>query len=402
VARVPAVCTAVRTRKRAEPGRARRSPAGRGPIKLVVAVVFAAGVGVLAVGRAEPATPGLGAVTSSRLLSPAAGQISVDDGFIAVTSGTGGSCTIKLLNPASLEVVASRAACPEVANDDLVVRPAGLSDGVHVMVAGPKTDKKTAGPLVLSIENWAWARSSVAEGDGAVWIYDRSSSVLLDVSEATGCVVHRFSAQAGDNPYLFVDYDGLWLTPSAWGGSSCASACTLWHVAPGSDRLVAVRELGGRTQWLMWSGHSIYADVLTGAAGRWRQTIWELDGPGATVVYQTPATLLPSAFFTLGTGYVVVGHAEQGYFTLAQLGRGKTPLGFGDCDRSAPVRVVRIDPATGQQSYIATIAPSLAGAQLDCHLVAHQGLFYHDAFYVVANDSGDLVADYQRVLRVQT
>jgi hypothetical protein len=347
--------------------------------------------------------PKTGTVTASALMSPAEDEIFIDNGLVAVTSGFGSSCTTKLLNATSLEVVRTVASCPdEGTNENLVVDEGRLGLEVHVMA----TNTRTPGPLLITIQNWSWAHSSVAEGDGAVWIYALSGfsgpSTLLDVSSATGRVLHRFSVEAGANPYLFVDDDGLWITPSAWGGSSCSGSCTLWRVAPGSDRLVPVRQLSVRTQWLMASGgQSIYANVLTSITGGWQQTIWRLDGPDAVVAYKTPATLLPSTDFAPLTGYVVVGNAQQGYFTLTQLGQATTPAGTGDCDTSAPIRVVRIDPATGRQSYVATIPLSIAGSQLDCHLMERQGLFYDGAFYVLAGQWSQ-ISNYQLVVRVAT
>jgi hypothetical protein len=284
--------------------------------------------------------------------------ISIDDSLIAVVSSSGTSCTTKLLNPTSLKAVRSVESCPaQTTNDDVVANLGRLNlQQIHVMATNPQTHTKSLGPLVLSVQAWDWNHSSIAEGNGAVWIYGFAGSIgpspLLEVSSATGRVVHSFSVAGGADPYLLVDDDGLWITPSAWQGSSCTESCTLWHVAPGSDRLVALRQLGVRTQWLMDSGHSIYADVLTSVAGDWQQTIWRLDGPDATVAYRTPATLLPSTDFTLRTGYVVVGNGQQGYFTLSENGSSTIPLAIGDCDTAAPIRVVRIDPATGRQSYV--------------------------------------------------
>ncbi len=370
--------------------------------KLLGAVLVAAGAGALAASLTSSSTPKTGTVTASAHMSPAEDEIFIDDGLVAVTSGFDNSCTTKFLNATSLEVVRTVDACSdEATNDNLVVDEGRLGLEVHVMA----TNTRKPGPLLMRIQNWSWAHSSVAEGDGAVWIYGLNGSsgpsTLLDVSSATGRVLHRFSVEAGANPYLFVDDDGLWITPSAWGGSSCSGSCTLWRVSPGSDRLVPVRQLSVRTQWLMTSGHSIYADVLTSITGGWQQTIWRLDGPDAVVAYKTPATELPSTDFAPLTGYVVVGNAQQGYFTLTQLGQGTTPAGTGDCDTSAPIRVVRIDPATGRQSYIATIPPGIAGSQLDCHLMERQGLFYDGAFYVLAGQWSQ-IPNYQRVVRVAT
>ncbi len=52
---------------------------------------------------------------------------------------------------------------------------------------------------------------------------------------------------------------------------------------------------------------------------------------------------------------------------------------IGDCDTSAPIRVVGNDPATGKRWHVGAIPRSIAGAQLDCHLGENQGVYYDDA-----------------------
>jgi hypothetical protein len=262
----------------------------------------------------------------------------------------------------------------------------------------------------MTLPNWDWAHSGVAVGDGELWIYGlsgyESASSVLEVSDTTGRLVHRFAIPAGPDPFMLVDADGLWISQSAWGGSSCATVCSLWHLAPGSNRLVMARTLGARTQWLTASGHSVYADVLTTVPGvGFSQTIWRLDGRQARVAYMTPARLLPSPDFTSLTGYVVVGNATAGYFTISQLGNGTTPDGIGNCDAAAPIRVVRIDPATGRQGYIATLPRSVAGGDLDCHLSAdypNQSVFDAGSLYLLAGQSNliDGSPAYRRVVRV--
>jgi len=160
-----------------------------------------------------------------------------------------------------------------------------------------------------------------------------------------------------------------------------------------------VRTLGVGTQWLMASGHSVYADVLARVPGGFHQTIWRLDGAQAHIAYTTPATLLPSTDFSFLSGTVVVGNATQGYFAITQLGSGTTPAEPGDCDTAAPIRVVRIDPKTGLQSYVATLPRNLVGSNLNCHLHPHQAVFYAGSLYLLAEQSG-AIPDYQRVVRV--
>jgi hypothetical protein len=240
----------------------------------------------------------------------------------------------------------------------------------------------------MTISNWGWNHSGVATGDGSVWIFGLDSKTLLQASLKTGQV----------DPWMAVDDDGLWMTSGVWGGGPfCAKTCALWHVAPGSHRLVVARELGNGTQWFSVSGHDIYLDELTTIADGYRQTVWRLDGPAAEVAYKTAATVLPAPDFG-GTGYVIEGNPQLGYFTLSQLGAGRTPTSVGTCDGSAPMRIVRIDPATGRQSYVATLPTSDAGTDPECDIdESSQALMYGRALFVLSdvsspgNEFGSLV-----------
>jgi hypothetical protein len=379
-------------------------------VSALIAVVF--GVTATADGLASGGSSSTGSarVVASGLLPPYAYQLGVQDGQIAVigTEAEAGGCKTRLLDPRTLRVDSIVHGCgtstttpPPAPQLVVVFRPSG--DGIRVATTSPVTHRVTVGPTLMTLQNWDWNHSGVAQGDGELWIYGLGgsghASTLLEVSASNGRLVHRFAVAAGPDPFMAVDGDGFWITESAWGGGSCATACTLWHAEPGSNRLVAVRTLGLRTQWLMASGDSIYADVLTPVPGGFRQTIWRLDGAQAHIAYMTPATLLPSSDFSSLTGTVVVGNAAQGYFAITQLGNGTTPTAIGDCDTAAPVRVVRIDPLTGRQSYVATLPRNLVGSDLDCHLSAHQAVFYAGSLYLLAEQSG-AIPDYQLVVRI--
>jgi hypothetical protein len=377
---------------------------------VLLAVVF--GVVVAADGLAAGASSRTGSarVLVSGVLPPFAYQLAVEGGRIAVigTEAEAGGCETRLLDPRTLGVDSIVGGCSSSPTTPpsapkLVVAFGPSGDAIRVATTSPMTHRVTVGPTLMTLQNWDWNHSGVARGDGELWIYGLESykhaATLLEVSASNGTLVHRFAVAAGPDPFIVVDADGFWISQSAWGGSFCATARTLWHVAPGSDRLLAVRTLGVGTQWLMASGHSIYADVLTRVRGGWRQAIWRLNGSRAHIAYMTPATLLPSTDFAPLTGYVVVGNATQGYFTLTQLGNGTTPAAIGGCDTAAPVRVVRIDPVTGRQRYVATLPRNVAGSDLDCHLSAHQAVLYAGSLYLLAEQSG-AIPDHQRVVRV--
>ncbi|HEX4034068.1 MAG TPA: hypothetical protein VHX66_06460 [Solirubrobacteraceae bacterium] len=359
-------------------------------------------------GGGRPGSPGSAQVLASALLTPFAYRLAVEDGRVAVvgTAAEAGGCETQLLDPRTLRPDAIKPGCalrtsipPSAAWLSVAQRPSGTS--IRIALEKPSARGVSVGPTLVTLPEWDWAHSAVARAGGELWIYalDGSASTLLEVSPSRGTLVHRFAVAAGPDPFIVADSDGLWITESAWTGGSCASVCTLWHVAPGSDRLVAAHTLGLRTQWLVASGHSIYADVLEGVSGGgFSQAIWRLDGAKVRVAYEAPAKLLPSPEFASLTGYVVVGNPAHGYFTISELGPDTTP-DTGDCDAAAPIRVARIDPLTGRQRYVTTLPRNLAGSALDCHLSAHQAVFYAGSLYLLVQQSGD-VPDYQRVLRV--
>lgn len=361
-------------------------------------------------GGAPPAT-GLGAarVIASASFAPAGYKLSVRHGRIAVNAEMGWpqhGC--QLLSPLTLHVVGVHARCagPVDLPRGVIVDDRPQGEAIRVRVRNPVSGKAKLSATILTLRNWDWAHSGAVEGDGAYWIYELGPfghrSSLFEVSAGAGKVIQRFNVPAGEDPFMAVDADGFWITQSGYGGSSCVRSCTLWHLAPGSGRLVAQRSLGVRTQWLMASGHSIYADVLSGIHPYgFDQKIWRLDGSGARVAYKTPAMLLPSTDFGGGTGYVVTGNPREGFFTMTQLGRGATPDGVGDCDISAPIRLIRIDPATGAQRYVATLPRRDAGPALDCHLYGYQAVLDDGAFYVLTGQSGGIPA-YTQVVRLPT
>jgi hypothetical protein len=414
--------------KEARRRRRRRQARAAGALLALVGVGFGAGFGFFgngdggggqarnggdggAAGGAPPAAASLSAapVIASAPFAAADYQLSVQHGQVAVTPDSGfteKSC--RLLSPRTLRTVDLNRRCNTPSNlpRGIVVGFHGAGAEVRVKVRNPMTGRTKVSPKLFTLDNWDWAHSGAVEGDGAFWIYELkppgSTAFVFEVSAGTGALLHRFTVDAGADPFMTVDADGFWITESGYGGGSCIGRCTLWHVVPGAGRVVAQRRLGVRTQWLIASGHSIYVDVLANARDYgFSQTIWRMDGSGARVVYRTPATLLPSTAFGIATGYGVIGNPQRGFFTLTDLGRGRTPIGSGDCVTAAPIRLVRVDPATGTQSYVATMPQYDAGSGLDCHLYAGQAVLHDGAFFVLAGEAGNFPA-YTQVVRLPT
>jgi hypothetical protein len=363
-------------------------------------------------GGSASAPSGTAALLRAVALPQVATTLSLQGRRLAVTmapASLSNGCRTEFLSPATLARTGPTGGCSQAPRlpPSVASKPEGTGDQVRLRLTTHPGAKARLGSVLFTLDNWDWAHSGAVQGAGVVWIYELGPfghrSSLLEVSAHTGKVVEHFHVAAGADPFMKVDADGFWITASAYGGSSCAHTCTLWHVAPGSRRIVAQRSLGVRTQWLMASGHSIYADVLAGASGHgYSQTIWRLDGNAARVVYRTPARLLPSTDFEIGTGYVVIGNPAAGYFTLSQLGHGRTPASVGSCDRGAPIRVVRIDPVTGAQSYAATLPRSDAGSSLDCHLSSGQAVFRDHSFYVLTEQLEGGAPSYAELVKLPT
>lgn len=349
--------------------------------------MVAVGAGFLAASLATPSAkvPSI----ESAWLNPGSYRLSVEHGDIALSGGPGADdCAAQLFDPASLRSVRTLGSCPTGASSrgSLIVRYVGMEVALHVEVKNARTGSAAAGPLVMTLSSWGWSHSGVATGDGSVWIFGLDSKTLVRASTKTGRVENRWHVNVGADPWMAVDADGFWMTSGVWGGEPfCPGTCGLWHVAPGSNQLTVARRLSDGTEWFSASGHSLYLDELRSVRGGYQQSMWRLAGPDATVAYRTPATLLPAPDFG-GTGYAVVGDPHLGFFTLSQLGAGGTPTGIGDCDASAPMRIVRIDPGTGRESYVATLPELDDGNVPECDVQGPgQALIYRSALYLLSD-----------------
>jgi hypothetical protein len=371
---------------------------------LVAAVILvAAGAGTLAaeLTTSAPKVP----LVESVQLSPGYYGLGVDHGQVAVSTGdSANGCSAQLFEPTSLRLVQTVSSCvgwgtPGEYRQPLVVSFGRTGEEIHAAVTNPVTDKTSPGPLLFTIDNWSWAHSGVTSGDGNLWLWNLNTKALIEASLTTGQIEHRWTVEAGGNPWMAVNADGFWMTDSVWGGGPFEGNTELWHVAPGSSELVVARRLESGTQWFVTAERSLYLGELSPTPGGYTQSVWRLDGPDATVAFETPATLLPADDFG-GTGYIVEGNSEVGYFTVSQLGSGHTPAGIGDCDSSAPLRIVRIDPATGRQSYVAALPAKDTGSYFQCSVDDPPEMeFYDGALYLLADTQrpGDLFGMLVRV-----
>jgi hypothetical protein len=284
------------------------------------------------------------------------------------------------------------------------------SDGgyqLRAAITDPSSGKTRYGPVLTTLQLWSWARSGAPVfGGGYIWAYylgGNTGPQLFEISATTGRLERRFALLAGDNPFLAYNDDGLWVAQSGWAGPSCSSGCPLWNIPPGARRARVVLRAGVADQWFLVSGKSLFADVLTRlpALAGYRQAIWRLDGTDADVAYEAPATLLPAPDFAIGTGYTAVGNASIGFYTLSNLGREGTPTQVGRCNNGAPVRLVRVNPASGSQTVVGTLPRRIhPDSCLDDYLVDKQAVVVGGAMYLLEGPDSAFGGPYSYLVRV--
>jgi hypothetical protein len=274
-------------------------------------------------------------------------------------------------------------------------------------VVTERSGKTTYGPVLTALQLWDWARSGAPVfGGGYIWAYYLGATPgppLFQISATTGRLVRHIALSAGTEPFLAYNDYGLWVAESGWGGPGCTAACPLWHVPLGATRASVALRAGVADQWFVASGTSVFADVLTrlpSLAG-YRQAIWRLDGNGAHVTYKAPATLLPAPDFAIGTGYTAVGNASVGMYTLSSVSRAATPSEVGQCSAGASLRVVRVSPATGHQSVIATLPRGIVPQSCsNDYLVEHQAVIVANAMYLLEGPESSFGGPYSYLVRV--
>jgi hypothetical protein len=242
----------------------------------------------------------------------------------------------------------------ELTTDDWVVQTAEHGETeVHLAVRNSPTSTFTIGPTLMTTDNWSLAHDGTpVASDGSVWIYDDISkpTSVERVSMATGRIENRIPLpHIGLNPVMAADEDGLWIAPSQGWSQWDEGPSPIFRIAPGSDVATIVHRGGSAVQWIVASGRVVWADVV-GPLPSLTETVWRFDGADATPAFSTPGPTLPGPEGQ-GTGYVVVGNASEGLFTLK--GTLHAPA-FSELCRGR-VQVVEIDPDTGRQTVIDTI-----------------------------------------------
>lgn len=301
--------------------------------------------------------PGPARVTLPTTATAGFDSISAAGGTLLLTGEVGSSgprslCDYASLDPQTLQLGRVQTAdCDDPATSGqtvgLVTGPdynsnPGPSATARITTLDHVTGKVAEGPVVFTYLDASDTRPLTAYGGGWMWVYDvetNRGSEVLQVSPATGRVVDDIALPKLYRPILAANDAGLWIGDSLNG--SGPGIDTLYRVAPGSRAPVIV--IPGRRviTWLQADPGHLWAGVATAPVTK--ETIWEFDGTESAPAFTAPLD---------GTDSAVIGDATQGLWTL----RWSPSPAAG---RAAPEaqQVIRIDPANGSESVIATIAP---------------------------------------------
>jgi hypothetical protein len=290
-----------------------------------------------------------GTVPSTKLIAPCVAA-PVNPDTLKIGKVIEGTCDNPALFGTTVEPVIS-----EVPSG---LSSSGLESTLSIARLNPVTHQVSIGPVVMTYGQSSDTDAVVASADGWLWIYDVASTngpEVLQISDATGQVTHTASAPLLYRPIAAANDDGLWMGNTVQ-GEQLSSA--LWHVAPGADSAVSVpgppasvqqyksgvglRTFGVYAAWLAASGDHLWAGIGTTYT---QQTIWGFVGPGAKVVFHTPDRGFDPT--------VVVGGAASGLFSLGPY----PPFSSEIVNRPRAQDVIRIDPAGGAETVLATLKP---------------------------------------------
>lgn len=225
------------------------------------------------------------------------------------------------------------------------------NENVHVVHLSSDGANVVLGPVVMTHGEYSDTRLVTAYGPSSLWIYDvdtNDGAEVVRVSEATGKVAQRVHVPKLFRPVLAANDNGLYLATTIEGG--CSGTCpsgTIFYLGRSSRHLVTAytspRE-HSRATWMVASGEDLWSDLCSYGHGQPACRITAFDGARLHRRYAVSDHGLASGG--------VIGAPDSGLFTMAvvdRAGRSTERVGRGH------QAILRIDPATGGLSTLATI-----------------------------------------------
>ena len=267
-------------------------------------------------------------------------------GKLLLTGTSGSGCVWMTVDPASHRESQSRGSCarprraayPAV---PIVIRnPTSQWQRVRIAHLGRSV---TYGPVVMRYQDASDTRPVWTYGPGSLWLYDVDTEhgpELLRFSSRTGRLEQTVAMPRLYRPVIAADDDGLFLMAAVNGGVSGPGPAALYHVAPKARRAAIIHREGRAALWITADAHTVWTEIISGTR---KGALWRFDGPHAqaTRLWRRTIGAAPSATYANGSLWAV------------------EPVWAGA--RSAQCtseKVTRIDPLTGHETPLATVAAS--------------------------------------------
>jgi hypothetical protein len=263
------------------------------------------------------------------------------DGAKLLVSGyarVGNGCAWLIVDPSTLTAKQTKTSCDRPPGSEFryapVVIPNPHSRWQDVRLARAGTTVGY-GAVVLRYSDGSDTRPIWTYGGGSLWLYDVATtrgSELLRFSATTGQLLQQLTMPKLFRPVVAANLDGLWLVAAVNGGVSGQYPAALYHVAPGSSRAAIVHREGRAALWITAHKHTVWTELIS---GRQNVALWRFDGSNAK------ARLLSRDTHVSATAAV---YGDGSLWAIANDGTA--------CTKE---HVVRIDPATGRETRIATV-----------------------------------------------
>jgi hypothetical protein len=267
-------------------------------------------------------------------------------GELLVSGSTGGRCVWVTVDPRTSTARREAGSCARP--------PRSGHPAVPVVIPNPRSQWQAVriarvgrslgyGPVVMRYRDGSDTRPVWTYGAGSLWLYDvdtRRGSELLRFSSRTGRLEQRVAMPELYRPVLAADADGLFLMAAVNGGVSGPGPAALYHVAPGAGGAAIVHREGRAALWLAADAHTVWAEIVSGTD---RAALWRFDGPRARarLLWRRTIGVAPAVTYGAGSLWAVI------------------PVWAArSSSQCRSESVVRIDPVSGRETAVATVAAS--------------------------------------------
>jgi hypothetical protein len=270
-------------------------------LKLAISAFVAAGTGYAATELTTKNPPASPRWTVTSVAVPNEFNQLLAEGSSLFLKGFSNSCQSTTVDPQSLTLEASPAACDEVPPGEKFAVQYGRfgplqnfwnckpeSAAVRLVSVDPATHKDVVGRVIMRVSGTcSHDYPLTVYANGAMWVYDSSAGptgstgAIAELSATTGALETFATVPGMPAAVLAADDDGFYIGP----GEFYQSGEGIYHVDPRSSRAQLVRSVPGPMAWMFGIGHSMYAALQHGYAdpcvGHDCQ-LWRFEGPRAT------------------------------------------------------------------------------------------------------------------------